>query len=430
MVKAEEALKSGRKEEATVLLRAAREFLPQVKDERARTALRGSITDLLKKADGNHAARAKAEGDAARGLRGIAEAYAGAEWHRTALELLQIAGALDPEAVATDLADARLRLEAADKAKERKPPGPFLGGVAELLARADAALARGDREEAAAAARIARREAGPVPGDAARGVAAAELIKKVDDLDGVRREAETLAARQLIAVADAYARAKWPRLCLDLLLVADALDPEAARRPLDEARKKPGAESSVRLPDPRGFGAGRDQLLDFFKDGRQPFAKGWKVGPDGATSPSLGDNTTMILSGPSVAGDARIGIDFLLGRVNGKVGLAFGVQSPTDYLVLEVHHDTGETVIRLVRVHEADVTVFWEETTRYGKDVRADWMRMTLELHGGEATVTVADETFRPRRVGTVDGQLGLFISGNSENKKPVRFRGLRVERL
>lgn len=106
--RAKTALEQKDAEGATLELRGLEQALEALPSSTRRTTLRNQVLGLWKRADPRQAARSKALETTAKALVKAAKAYTAKRWHRTALELLELAARLAPQHAAAPRDEARL----------------------------------------------------------------------------------------------------------------------------------------------------------------------------------------------------------------------------------------------------------------------------------------------------------------------------------
>ncbi|MBK9385067.1 MAG: hypothetical protein IPN34_09660 [Planctomycetes bacterium] len=114
--RAKVALERNDSEAASQELRSLDAAIEAVPSSPRRTTLRNQVQALAKRADPRYAARAKALDTAAKALVKAAKTYASKRWHRTALELAELAARLAPQHAAAARDEARLAAQSAPAA--------------------------------------------------------------------------------------------------------------------------------------------------------------------------------------------------------------------------------------------------------------------------------------------------------------------------
>lgn len=247
------------------------------------------------------------------------------------------------------------------------------------------------------------------------------LVVKVDPLAGEVLKAEETAARALLRAAKAYQARKWHRCALPFLrLAADASD-KLAGKALKEA----------------GDGVTADPTTAWFGEAAT-FAGGgvWKLEQGVITSPKAGNDSLGWRTKKETKGPVRIAIESKTTAEPSKTSLVFGMRPSKDgdaFYVLELRHMPGFSQIRLLhKPRDADFTELALVPLTLSRAERADWVTLWAELRGDRIRVGIGDIESIEANAATkdLDGNLGVFISGDTPWKAAVAFRKLRVEPL
>lgn len=256
-----------------------------------------------------------------------------------------------------------------------------------------------------------------------------DLIADLDPLDRDTEKARETAARALLKPAQAYTRRKWNRAALPLLELVAALSQKVGEKPLERA------QSAL------GIGAGaavRDGIQAWFGKGVGFAGAGyWKVEEGIAESPKLqGGLSVGLRSERRTEGDCRIQIEVLASDKPSKASICFAMEpskNGDDYYILELRHERGFSDLRLLHYGvNGRLDEMANIPLAMSRAERATWTELTVDLAGDRIAVDVGGLERAEARSVTPDleGCLGLFVSGDSSFKDPVRFRNLRITPL
>ncbi len=298
-------------------------------------------------------------------------------------------------------------------AKAKPDPADALrGALAQRLSNAEAAIERGDREEAALALRAMRPELDAL-GDATRAAMRAaldELIAKADPFAGPRRTIGTAIADKLGHLAQAYVVAKRPLSALQLLDRAALFDPNVAGAFRDKLSDElaPVLAKIHGLPPEPDVPADDRALRDEFEGGRGLWtAEPWQFRDGAAIAPTPGATGAALLgkTANDKFGTARLQVR---GRGDVERAIIFSFRSRHDFWVASVApHDGG----RLAVAHYFGGK--WQKVAnrkvKFSPEALAAWM--TIEVSFGPKSIRArfgksevleakTPETFRPGRFG------------------------------
>ncbi len=255
-----------------------------------------------------------------------------------------------------------------------------------------------------------------------------DLIDDLDPLDKATSKAREDAARALLKPAQAYTRRKWNRAALPLLEIVAALSDKVGGRPLERAQAALGLSAE----------GPRDGIQGWFGKGFGFAGAGyWKVEEGIAESPKLqGGLSVGLRSERRTEGDCRIQIEVLASDKPSKASICFAMEpskNGDDYYILELRHERGFSDLRLLHYGSNNrLDEMANIPLAMTRAERATWTELTVDLAGDRITVDVGGLERAEARSVTPDleGCIGLFVSGDSSFRDPVRFRNLRVTPL
>jgi len=255
-----------------------------------------------------------------------------------------------------------------------------------------------------------------------------DLIGDLDPLDKATAKAREEAARALLKPAQAYTRRKWNRAALPILEIVAALSDKVGGRPLERAQSALGLAAD----------GPRDGIQAWFGKGVGFAGAGyWKVDEGIAESPKLqGGLSVGLRSERRTEGDCRIQIEVLASDKPSKASICFAMEpskNGDDYYILELRHERGFSDLRLLHFGQnGRLDEMANIPLAMSRAERATWTELTVDLAGDRITVDVGGLERAEARSVTPDleGCLGLFVSGDSPFKDPVRFRNLRITPL
>jgi hypothetical protein len=255
------------------------------------------------------------------------------------------------------------------------------------------------------------------------------LLAELDPLDAEREKAFEAVARELLKPARAYQRRKWHRAALPLLEAVAAFSEKIGGKALAQSRDE--VEGGRGAPRPA------EGIEGWLKAGLT-FAGGgyWKVQDGIAESPTLGLESLGLRSERRTAGPTRISIEVLASSAPSKAAIVFAMEpskNGDDYYILELRHERGFSQLRLLHnAASGGIDEIVNQAVAMARAERADWTELWVELRGDLIRIGLADlESAETRSVTPdLDGVIGLFVSGDSPFKAPVRFRNLRIEKL
>ncbi|MEY2982839.1 MAG: hypothetical protein ACO4CT_10645 [Planctomycetota bacterium] len=255
-----------------------------------------------------------------------------------------------------------------------------------------------------------------------------DLIGDLDPLDKATSKAREDAARALLKPAQAYTRRKWNRAALPLLEIIAALSEKVGGRPLERAQAALGLAAD----------GPRDGIQGWFGKGVGFAGAGyWKVEEGIAESPKLqGGLSVGLRSERRTEGDCRIQIEVLASDNPSKASICFAMEpskNGDDYYILELRHERGFSDLRLLHYgRDGRLDEMANIPLAMTRAERAAWTELTVDLAGDRITVDVGGLERADARSVTPDleGCIGLFVSGDSPFRDPIRFRNLRVTPL
>lgn len=299
-----------------------------------------------------------------------------------------------------------------------------------ILQRAAELAGRGEAEAAAAQLREARRLALRI-GDAReqrRQLAAIRTrLAKLDPVDRRLRPDLDRSVAHLLEAAEAYLECGWRETALPLLRAAELIEPGSAAALL-------AAAASTDAGAPAGDGPAGEAIGAFFRDA-ETYGDAWQIADGEVTSPALTDHSLMLVAKKPLAGDCRVGVEVMLGAAPGKAALVFGHDLDWEqqtFCFLEIMQTADVTHLRILE-HDGGtgrMTTLAQQTLARTAVPRGGWLRLAVEVRGGEATGWLGTESVGPCRPAKapLPGAVGFYLSSDSENRAPVRFRGWRVE--
>ena len=246
-------------------------------------------------------------------------------------------------------------------------------------------------------------------------------LRRVDPraLDLLKVQQRTAA--KLVEVAQEYARAGWPRTALDLLEQARRLDPGSVGGEVERIRALLPAVDADRLTA---------ELL------AAP-DRGWFMENGELVSPAIAEGggpaqTVHVLAPRSFDGDRRMSLEVLLGNRPGKAGFVFaGRGELVELYMVELVRRVEDTSIRLMHLHDGRFDLLAMKGWTFPKEIQDGWLPVEVTIRGRELTVAVGDlSPFHFTAPTDVVGAPGIYISGDTPNREPLRFRHLVIESL
>lgn len=315
-----------------------------------------------------------------------------------------------------------------DAGSEAEAVPPTLAGVEVTVGEARGELEGGDPEAAAARLRVARRDLLAIPDGATRHKLKGEveaLLAKADGLDAAGQKRLELAAKDLLNAAQAYSRRKWPRAALAPLRQAHLLHPASSAKRLAEGRAAIASEHEQTT---------QSALEEWFARGKVLLGGGsWKSTKAGIESPKPAGQTLLLGSQHKTASTYRLKIEARSLHSRGKFAVAFGMNvGGTELCLLELMHARQGSQLRLLYLPEGKeefelLAAGWVTLTGAEK---ADFVELSVSVEGDHVTAGLGDLAQIEARAPKADlsGHLGLFVSGDTQEKEPVVYRRLRVE--
>ncbi|MFQ5503714.1 MAG: hypothetical protein ACE5F1_02825 [Planctomycetota bacterium] len=249
------------------------------------------------------------------------------------------------------------------------------------------------------------------------------LARQSDPLADKRSKLARKIAKDLLEVAEVYAKRAWHKTALELLEKAVLLDPELASGRIDRMRQKAAGSSSTP--------ARSVEATDWIKDGDQPFSYTsgeWKVEGDEIKSPAPKNAISMLVAAKSLSGSYRLAIDYRIDERHGDAGLVFAFRDPDNFDVLHVMQDPRRVELRLYEFEARKRKSLLRHRLEPKPDT--EWIPLSVEIKDKEILVRIgkADPIKVARRQPDYSGYPGLLIFGNTPGRKPTSFRGLRIE--
>lgn len=247
------------------------------------------------------------------------------------------------------------------------------------------------------------------------------LVAKVDPLAVKALEAEEAAARALLRAAKAYQARKWQRCAVPFLRQAAELSEKVAGKALQQA----------------GDGATADTTAVWFGDAATFSGGGvWRLERGVITSPQVGPDSLGWRTSKTTKDQVRVSIESKTTAEPSKTALVFGMHPSKDgdaFYVLELRHMPGFSQLRLLhKSQDGDFKEIALLPLTMSRAERAGWVTLWVELRGDRIRAGIGDiESVEANAVTkSLDGCLGVFISGDTPWKAPISFRNLRVEPL
>ena len=258
-----------------------------------------------------------------------------------------------------------------------------------------------------------------------------EMLRETDPLDQDRRQLAVTSAKQLVALARGYSSKKWYDMAMLLLDEAEALMPgssQAARAKLaGKVRGRP--EPAAAMPAPIVATDKPEPTVDLLRRIKiVDFVGKWKREASGIRSPPL-QNSVLMLGKSPVHGDDDLEIEIRIGA-HGKAALAFGVANISNFYLAEINLlEGGRSCLSLYQLSgRTDMKRLGETFFNLPVDAITSWLRLRVEVRGVNIVASVNGLGHAAIECPTKPhGSVGLFISDNSPNKKPVTFRNLSI---
>lgn len=247
-------------------------------------------------------------------------------------------------------------------------------------------------------------------------------LAEADPRHTARTAALTAAARRFADLGSQYRRRGWLSTAGIVLRQAVTFDGPSAERAM--AALAVDAKNKVLAPDPVAPAEGQDQRL-LIKEQQG----GWSCLDNHATSPVMHDpQAPPFLITQTEHADHRLRVDVSMGAVTGKAAVMVGHQGWADYFLVELYRTPEATLLlRAFQVRNEAVEELASAEIG-GLAVLAGVWPLTIDVRGNVLSCS-AGEGLRldAKAARPVRGRLGLFISGDSENRQPVAFLNVAV---
>ena len=308
-----------------------------------------------------------------------------------------------------------------------------------LIVEADRLLQTGMREDAVLTALTAQRRLDEITDASARDRLRAGLVALLARADPQwtrHAEASKADATELIALARSYLRKKLPARAVDLLEEACTLDPKSAAPVLSYAQKQLSSRAASK-PETDRAEPDEPVLRDLIGGIESRVAWGtWDLRPTEVRSPHLDGNTVYLIAREPRHGDQRVSVDVLIGDLDGSAALVFGGIDASTYYIVELLHQTDQGTGRysnlsVHRIVDAKAIEIGRIAFDLSSKQRAGWLQLSVSVRGNRITAGLgALASLRCTAPTVPHGGVGFFVTGNSPNLEPVRFRRLLIEEL
>ncbi|MFO1051593.1 MAG: hypothetical protein U1F36_05225 [Planctomycetota bacterium] len=270
----------------------------------------------------------------------------------------------------------------------------------------------------------------------------ANLLARADPLVNRHAERDKADAKDTVEFARACLRRNLPQRALALL--EDAL-------PLDRATVEPVlgyAQKQIASRRPAKPATRPKEVDPPAKDAEPPLADrmpefvprvsygAWDIQKFEVRSPRLDGDTAYLVGKAPTHEDGRISVDMLIGDVDGSAALMFGGIDASTYYIVELLHQTDDGTGRysnlsIHRIAENKAIELARASFNLTPQQRAGWLTVTIEIRGRALSAGLGDRSsLRCSAPTDPYGGVGFFVTGNSPNTAPVRFRRLLLRPL
>jgi len=247
------------------------------------------------------------------------------------------------------------------------------------------------------------------------------LLRRADSkaLGRLRRTSQT--ADSLYKSAQSYREKGWTETAVDLLEQVQALQPGRAREELMQLRRQIAA-------DPNRFLFGHLASAERpYLDAEWQQAAGWLESPPYQAG-KRGQSRALI-GWQHVVGDADLHAEIGMPDGPGKAAFLFGCKNHgSEFYMVELVHLSPGTEVVLRRWQGGKFRDLGSSDGVLPEEFRTGFLPIDVLIRGVTISVCVGDlPLIRATTQAPVEGKVGFFVSKDTANLEPARFRHLRI---